>query len=149
MGIQNHPKGTIMKSSPIFAIFSLLILIVNQTFSLTVNELHGKYYQIFSRAHNRNAASHLWASYVLDRSTTFSASEIRELFGGFCPVSGSPVRPSNRNLWTNIPFKKASNPSLTESGDVLVIGDPCVHPERIPSRAPEVYCENGRLVGAT
>merc|ERR1712209_120104 len=149
MGIQNHPKGTTMKSSPIFSIFSLLIFIVNQTFSLTVNELHGKYYQIFSRAHNRNAASHLWASYVLDRSTTFSASEIRELFGGFCPVSGSPVRPSNRNLWTNIPFKKASNPSLTESGDVHVIGDPCVHPERIPSRAPEVYCENGRLVGAT
>ena len=28
-------------------------------------------------------------------------------------------------------------------------GDPCVHPERIPSRAPEVYCQNGRLVGAT
>jgi len=171
-----------MKSSPIFSIFSLLIFIVNQTFSLTVNELHGKYYQIFSRAHNRNAASHLWASYVLDRSTTFSASEIRELFGGFCPVSGSPVRPSNRNLWTNIPFKSASDPSQTVSGsshvccwpcvcdlqefvkadtlevdtkygrttfDVLVIGDPCVHPERIPSRAPEVYCQNGRLVGAT
>merc|ERR1712062_664668 len=139
---------------------------------------HGKYYQIFSRAHNRNAASHLWASYVLDRSTTFSASEIRELFGGFCPVSGSPVRPSNRNLWTNIPFKSASDPSQTVSGsshvccwpcvcdlqefvkadtlevdtkygrttfDVLVIGDPCVHPERIPSRAPEAYCQNGRF----
>merc|ERR1711973_1081423 len=171
-----------MKSSPIFSIFSFLILIVNQTFSLTVNELHGKYYEIFSRAHNRNAASHLWASYILNRSSSFSASEIRELFGGFCPVSGSPVRPSNRNLWTNIQFKKASNPSQSEFGNVhvccwpcvcdlqefvktdtlevdtkygrtsfhvLVIGDPCVHPERIPSRAPEVYCQNGRLVGAT
>ena len=32
---------------------------------------------------------------------------------------------------------------------LLFSGDPCVHPERIPSRAPEVYCQNGRLVGAT
>merc|ERR1711997_502440 len=126
MGIQNHPKGTTMKSSPLFSIFSLLIFIVNQTFSLTVNELHGKDYQIFSRANNRNAASHLWASYVLDRSTTLSASEIRELFGGFCPVSGSPVRPSNRNLWTNVQFKKASNLSQTEFGNVRVCCWPCV-----------------------
>merc|ERR1712079_380653 len=149
MGIQNHPKGTAMKSSPIFSIFSLLIFIVNQTFSLTVNELHGKYYQIFSRAHNRNAASHLWASYVLDRSTTFSASEIRELFGGFCPVSGS----SHVCCWPCVcdlqEFVKADTLEVdTKYGrttfDVLVIGDPCVHPERIPSRAPEVYCQNGR-----
>merc|ERR1712156_172888 len=182
MGMQNHPKGPTMNSSHIISIILSLIFILHQTLSLTVNELHGKYYEIFSRAHNRNAASHLWASYILDRSTTFSASEIRELFGGFCPISGSPVRPSNRNLWTNIQFKKASNPSQTESGnvhvccwpcvcdlqefvktdtldvdtkygrtsfDVLVIGDPCVHPERIPSRAPEVYCQNGKLAGAT
>merc|ERR1712212_1189333 len=147
MGIQNHPKGTTMKSSPIISIFLTLILTVTQTLCLTVNELHGKYYEIFSRAHNRNAASHLWASYILDRSTTFSASEIRELFGGFCPISGSPVRPSYGNLWSNLEFKKSSNPGQTESGratfDVLVIGDPCVHPERIPRRAPEVYCQNG------
>merc|ERR1711963_626407 len=110
MGIQNHPKGTTMKSSPILSIFSLLIFIVNQTFSLTVNELHGKYYEIFSRAHNRNAASHLWASYILDRSTSFSESEIMELFGGFCPISGSPVRPTTRNLWQGLQLKKASNP---------------------------------------
>ena len=28
-------------------------------------------------------------------------------------------------------------------------GNPCVHPERIPARAPEVYCERGELAGAT
>jgi len=33
--------------------------------------------------------------------------------------------------------------------DVLVIGDPCVQPERIPRRAPEVRCVGGRLEGAT
>merc|ERR1719225_1420400 len=109
-----------MKSLPIVFIFLSLVFIVNQAASLTINELHGKYDEIFSKTHNRNAASHLWVSYILDRSTSFSASEIRELFGGFCPISGSPVRPSNRNLWTNIQFKKASNPSQTESGNVHV-----------------------------
>ena len=34
---------------------------------LTVSELHGKYNEIFHRSGNRNAASHLWASYILDR----------------------------------------------------------------------------------
>ena len=29
------------------------------------------------------------------------------------------------------------------------LGNPCVRPERIPSQAPEVHCENGDLVGAT
>jgi len=33
--------------------------------------------------------------------------------------------------------------------NALVIGNPCVHPERIPARAPEVYCERGELAGAT
>ena len=28
-------------------------------------------------------------------------------------------------------------------------GNPCIHPDRIPSQAPEVYCRNGELVGAT
>ena len=28
-------------------------------------------------------------------------------------------------------------------------GDPCVQPQRIPRRAPEVRCVDGRLAGAT
>jgi len=181
MGIQKQLPRVIMKNSQILSILSILFF-VNQVFSLTVNELHGKYYEIFSRAHNRNAASHLWASYILDRSTSFTESEIMELFGGFCPISGSPVWPTTRNLWQGLQLKKASNPSETESASVhvccwpcvcdlqefvkvdtlnidtkdgrssfqvFVYGDPCVHPERIPRRAPEVYCQNGRLVGAT
>merc|ERR1711997_902243 len=87
---------------------------------------HGKYYEIFSRANNRNSASHLWASYILDRSTSLSVSEIRELFGGFCPISGSPVRPSSRNLWSGIQLKKASNPSEIESASIHVCCWPCV-----------------------
>ena len=55
-----------MKNSQFITTLTLL-LFVNQALSLTVSELHGKYYEIFSRANNRNAASHLWASYILDR----------------------------------------------------------------------------------
>merc|ERR1719295_99087 len=66
--------------------------------SLTVSELHGNYHEIFHRSGNRNAASHLWASYILDRSTSFTSEEITNLFGGFCPISGSPVRPSAQSI---------------------------------------------------
>merc|ERR1719234_884190 len=84
--------------------------------SMTVSELHGKYYEIFHRSGNRNAASHLWASYILDRSTNFTTEEIRNLFGGFCPISGSPVRPSAWSKWGSIPFKKATNTGQTITG---------------------------------
>merc|ERR1712004_61047 len=90
-----------LASSSVIAIFVLSL--ISTSSSLSVSELHGKYYEIFHRSGNRNAASHLWASYILDRTTL----------------------------------------------DVLVIGDPCVQPERIPRRAPEVRCVGGRLEGAT
>merc|ERR1712156_1377679 len=163
----------------VIAIFVLSLLPTSS--SLSVSELHGKYYEIFHRSGNRNAASHLWASYILDRSTSFATEEIYNLFGGFCPISGSPVRPSAWSKWGRIPFKKASNTGQSTTGsvsvccwpcvcdlqefvkaytlevetregrstlDVLVIGDPCVQPERIPRRAPEVRCVGGRLEGS-
>jgi len=167
--------------------YSVMVILVMMSLipsssCLTVSELHGKYNEIFHRSGNRNAASHLWASYILDRSTSLSAEEIRNLFGGFCPISGSPVRASAWSKWGSIPFKKASNTAATTTGsvsvccwpcvcdlqefvkadtlevdtregrttlDVLVIGDPCVQSQRIPRRAPEVRCVNGRLEGAT
>merc|ERR1712055_383658 len=169
-----------LASSSVIAIFVLSLLPTSS--SLSVSELHGKYYEIFHRSGNRNAASHLWASYILDRSTSFTTEEIYNLFGGFCPISGSPVRPSAWSKWGSIPFKKASNTGQSTTGsvsvccwpcvcdlqefvkadtlevdtrdgrttfDVLVIGDPCVQPQRIPRRAPEVRCVDGRLEGAT
>jgi len=41
--------------------------------------------------------------------------------------------------------------SVTSKFNVLVIGDPCISPEKIPARAPEVKygCKNGKLSGAT
>ena len=60
------------------------------------------------------------------RSTSFTTEEIRNLFGGFCPISGSPVRPSAWSKWGSIPFKKASNTAQTITGSVSVCCWPCV-----------------------
>ena len=57
-------------------------------------ELHQRYSEIF-RYGNRNAASHLWTSYILDRASVTPAAQIESLFSGFCAVSGSPVYPSD------------------------------------------------------
>ena len=57
-------------------------------------ELHQRYSEIF-RYGNRNAASHLWTSYILDRASATPAAQIELLFSGFCAVSGSPVYPSD------------------------------------------------------
>jgi len=166
------------------ALLITLTICLNFTHCLTVNELHSKYYQIFSTSGNRNAASHLWASYIIDRSSSMNREEILNLFGGFCPVSGSPVSPTPSRVWRQVPIKKAGNsneeieadvyvccwpcvcdmiefartdpvdmPTLggrNQTFDALVIGNPCVHPERIPRSAPEVRCTSGGdLIGAT
>ena len=57
-------------------------------------ELHQRYSEIF-RYGNRNAASHLWTSYILDRAAVTPAAQLELLFSGFCAVSGSPVYPSD------------------------------------------------------
>ena len=44
---------------------------------------------------NRNAASHLWASFLLHRSTQMTHDRLGLFFTGFYSVSGSPVRPSD------------------------------------------------------
>lgn len=129
----------------VIAIFvqGIVLGLIPSASSLSVSELHGKYYEIFHRSGNRNAASHLWASYILDRSvrfleqkddesclqpkkttksysfrsTSFTTEEIYNLFGGFCPISGSPVRPSAWSKWGSIPFKKASNTAQSTTGN--------------------------------
>jgi len=172
---------------PHISSFSALLIILTSCLSLTncltVNELHSKYYQIFSRSGNRNAASHLWATYIIDRSSSMTRGEILNAFSGFCPVSGSPVRPTSSKVWQQVPIKRAGNSNEEVEADVyvccwpcvcdmmevvrtdqvdmptlggtnqtfnaLVIGNPCIHPERIPRNAPEVRCSNGELIGAT
>lgn len=60
----------------------------------TVLDLHKEYPNIFTHG-NRNAASHLWASFILDRAHEITDAKIKLMFSGFCAVSGSPVRPSD------------------------------------------------------
>tara|TARA_B100000524_G_scaffold163056_1_gene83218 strand:- start:256 stop:1167 length:912 start_codon:yes stop_codon:yes gene_type:complete len=65
-----------------------------QSASATVQDLHREYGNIF-RHGNRNAASHLWASFLLERAPQMTAERLELMFSGFCAVSGSPVRPSD------------------------------------------------------
>merc|ERR1719217_1668441 len=60
----------------------------------TSKDLHREYGNIFKYG-NRNAASHLWSSFLLDRSYQMDAAKLESMFTAFCAVSGSPVRPSD------------------------------------------------------
>ncbi|KAJ1458590.1 hypothetical protein M885DRAFT_460878 [Pelagophyceae sp. CCMP2097] len=60
----------------------------------SARELHQAYGLIF-RHGSRNAASHLWASYVLGFSAAMPRNTLELLFSSFCAVSGSPVTPSD------------------------------------------------------
>eukprot|EP00933_Yihiella_yeosuensis_P084687 TRINITY_DN992_c0_g1_i1.p1 TRINITY_DN992_c0_g1~~TRINITY_DN992_c0_g1_i1.p1 ORF type:complete len:254 (-),score=45.47 TRINITY_DN992_c0_g1_i1:442-1203(-) len=165
----------------------------------SVEDLHKEYYNIFKTG-NRNAASHLWSKFILDRSQDLTEDKLDLMFKGFCPISGSPVSPMDRTrykvaldkvgggkavgnvyhcCWPCIcdtqDFIKVDTKSVTtKDGQVkkynfAVIGDPCKNPDALnkpfgqsfasfglrgPSEttlgdeAPEVKCENGRLVGA-
>ena len=64
----------------------------------SVQDLHREYQNIFKHG-NRNAASHRWSTFLLERSTQMTATRLRMFFTGFCAVSGSPVRPSNYNRY--------------------------------------------------
>jgi len=143
----------------------------------TIDDLHNEYYTIFSRSANRNAASHLWAAFIMKRSAGMSTALYQTMFTGFCPISGSPVSGAHnlfpmelkhvtggmRNgsvyycCWpcvcdTQAHVRVDDRTVKTADGSVshqyLVIGDPCSDPDGIPEAAPELTCKNGRLEGA-
>jgi len=63
-----------------------------------VRDLHKEYYNIFKHG-NRNAASHLWSKFLLDRSHEMTPEKLTYMFSGFCAVSGSPVSPQDRTRY--------------------------------------------------
>jgi len=63
-----------------------------------VRDLHKEYYNIFKHG-NRNAASHLWSKFLLDRSQDMTPEKFEYMFSGFCAVSGSPVSPQDRTRY--------------------------------------------------
>merc|ERR1719277_2839210 len=53
-------------------------------------ELVRAYDSVFKTG-NRNSAGHLWAAYLMNRSSTRTAAELEDLFRSFCGISGSVV----------------------------------------------------------
>lgn len=60
----------------------------------TVRDLHQEYNNIFKFG-NRNAASHLWSTFLFDRSAHMTTSRLETMFSGYCAISGSPVHPND------------------------------------------------------
>lgn len=64
----------------------------------SVQDLFREYNSIFKHG-NRNAASHRWSTFLLDRAHQMTVERLQFFFEGFCAVSGSPVRPSDYNRY--------------------------------------------------
>lgn len=64
----------------------------------TVQDLFREYGSIFKNG-NRNAASHRWSTFLLDRARQMTVGRLQLFFEGFCAVSGSPVRSSDYNRY--------------------------------------------------
>uniref|UniRef100_A0A7S4B7W2 Uncharacterized protein n=1 Tax=Chrysotila carterae TaxID=13221 RepID=A0A7S4B7W2_CHRCT len=72
--------------------------------SASVMDLHREYGNIFESG-NRNAASHLWASFLIDRQAQMTQSRFEMFFTGFCAISGSPLSPRDFNRYQmTLPF---------------------------------------------
>jgi hypothetical protein len=125
-----------------------------------VQDLHREYHNIV-RVGNRNAASHLWASFLLERAPQMTWERLQFFFTGFCAVSGSPVRPSDytryqltlpsvtggeirgfmyyccwpcvcdTNDFIRVDTMNITTAEGTRRTHVAVIGDPCKRPEAL------------------
>jgi len=136
----------------------------------TADDLSSSYMDIFKTG-NRNAASHLWTSYVLERAHTMSLETLENVFKGFCPVSGSPLPDDPRTMYkvvlpavgggnvtgvvrhccwpcicdmnelVRVDTKTLKTASGNKSYHFLVIGDPCKHPERLNAKFVDPFSE--------
>jgi len=135
----------------------------------SVQDLWREYGNIF-RHGNRNAASHLWSKFLLERAASMPLERFNQLSGGYCAVSGSPVTPGQHTRYrmklntvadepvTGIVYyccwpcvcdtqdfiKVDTKTVVTADGPevhrFMVIGNPCNNPGSIPWEAPEVRC---------
>merc|ERR1719210_2633650 len=134
----------------------------------TADDLTEKYLDVFKTG-NRNAASHLWTSFVLDRAHGMRPEILESVFKGFCAVSGSPLPDDPRTMYkVTLPrvgggnvtgvvrhccwpcicdlsdFVRVDSKTVkTRDGhqkyDFLVMGDPCEHPERLESNFTDPF----------
>jgi hypothetical protein len=87
------------------------------------SDLHYEYDNIFPHG-NRNAASHLWSWFLLERSEQMTSEKFVDMFRCFCAVSGSPTRPSDFNRY-KLMLPKADG-SGTHAGFMHYCCWPCV-----------------------
>jgi len=129
----------------------------------TVGDLALQYSNIFKTG-NGNAASYLWAKFILDRADTMSPATVKTLFHGFCPISASPIPDDKSDEEYKVTLPRVGGGSATgivalEWGGIcdlaehvrvdtkeiatalaskkfnfLVIGDPCLHEEQLQTR---------------
>merc|ERR1712046_179430 len=92
----------------------------------TVRDLWGEYGNIF-RHGNRNAASHLWSAFLLDRSAEMPLERFNQLMGGYCAVSGSPVTPADRTRYRMSLEQSLANGSLVSY--ITAVGRACAIPK--------------------
>lgn len=64
---------------------SFLLQFPSSSFTITDNNIF-KY-------GNRNAASHLWSTFLMDRAVFLTERTFLDVASGYCAVSGSPVTP--------------------------------------------------------
>ena len=88
----------------------------------TLQDLYDEYRNIFIIAGNRNAASHLWASFLLNRSVSMDNILFEKMFTGFCPVSGSIIMEGRGPYSIILPNLYDNN---TSSGYVYYCCWPC------------------------
>ena len=90
----------------------------------SIQDLHREYHNIFKFG-NRNAASHLWSSFILDRAEDLSPALFETMFTGFCAVSGSPTRPGDYTRY-RLTLPMASGGGTGASGYLYYCCWPCV-----------------------
>lgn len=100
-------------------------LVMNNCQDLTTgHDLFDQYSVIFPNG-NRNAASHRWASYIIERGASLQDDTIQSLFSHFCPVSGSPIgalRDEGRRWEVTLPSVSGSG----VSGVTYLCCSPCI-----------------------
>lgn len=148
-----------MAAKTLAAIMSSVAMVAAQQLN-SVDDLAAQYGVIFKTG-NRNAASHLWTSYILNRSASMPKEALSTVFRGYCPISGSPL-PDVPHTQYRVSMPRVNGGSITgishhccwpcicdmqesvrvdtktittadgpEEYNVLVIGDPCSKPEEL------------------
>lgn len=89
----------------------------------SIQDLHREYTNIFKHG-NRNAASHLWSTFLIDRARYMTDKTFRQLSKGYCAVSGSPVSPGDGTRY-RMTLEKADG-SGKQRGTMYYCCWPCV-----------------------